>query len=85
MVESSTSLTVVLTTSPSVSNPATELIERVIQSFALVEGLTDCDLIIMCDGVKEIPDDQFDQQKKYRHRKRGWISASRHVLYKQYI
>lgn len=45
-------LTVVLNTSPGVSNPSTRLLEEVLASFALVPGLLSCRLIIVADGYK---------------------------------
>lgn len=53
-------LSIILTTSPTVSNPSTELIENIIESFGLVSSLLTCKLIIVCDGVKELSDDQFE-------------------------
>ena len=45
-------LTIVLVTSPIPSHPSTELIDQVIQSFDLVEGLEACPLIIVADGFQ---------------------------------
>jgi hypothetical protein len=45
-------LTVVITTSAVVSNPATDMIEEVVDSFRNVPGLAACRLIIFCDGYK---------------------------------
>jgi len=45
-----------LTTSPTVSNPTTDLIEKVIDSFNFGVDLIKCELIIVCDGVKEVSD-----------------------------
>ena len=45
-------VTVVLVTSPIVSHPNTELIEKVVDSFKLVQDLPSCNLLIMADGVK---------------------------------
>lgn len=50
----------ILTTSPTVSNPSTALLERVVDTFKLVPSLLSCHLIIVCDGIKEIPDEIFD-------------------------
>mmetsp|Transcript_22019 Transcript_22019/g.61119 ORF Transcript_22019/g.61119 Transcript_22019/m.61119 type:complete len:320 (-) Transcript_22019:369-1328(-) len=45
-------LTVVVTTSPTPSNPSLSLIEYVLSSFACVPGLSACKKIIVCDGCK---------------------------------
>eukprot|EP00123_Amoebidium_parasiticum_P005069 comp16315_c0_seq1/m.14103 comp16315_c0_seq1/g.14103 ORF comp16315_c0_seq1/g.14103 comp16315_c0_seq1/m.14103 type:complete len:287 (-) comp16315_c0_seq1:294-1154(-) len=45
-------LTVLLTTSPVVTNPDTRMIEAVLHSFAHVNQLGTCRLIIVCDGYK---------------------------------
>ncbi|KAJ9459051.1 hypothetical protein DIPPA_06603 [Diplonema papillatum] len=43
-------LTVVMTTSPTVSNPETALLESVLLTFQKAEGLRSCRLVIVCDG-----------------------------------
>jgi hypothetical protein len=53
-------LTIILTTSPVLSNPSTVVLETVVKSFNLVEKLIDCKLIIVCDGVKEISDEELE-------------------------
>lgn len=45
-------LTVLLVTSPIVSHPSTELLDKVVSSFQLVTDLNSCKLIILADGVK---------------------------------
>ena len=45
-------LTVLLVTSPIVSHPSTELLDKVVSSFQLVTDLNSCRLIILGDGVK---------------------------------
>ena len=45
-------LTVVITTSPAKCHPAVEMIRDVIESFSVVDGLSHCDRIVVCDGVK---------------------------------
>jgi hypothetical protein len=42
--------TVIVTTSPTGSNPCTRLIQEVLASLGLVEGLSDCRKIVVCDG-----------------------------------
>ena len=44
--------TVIITTSPVASNPSTQMLEAVVDSFALVPGLTDCPIILVFDGCK---------------------------------
>ncbi|CAJ1418456.1 unnamed protein product [Effrenium voratum] len=48
-------LSVVLVTSPIPSHPSCQLIDEVISSFDLIDGLQDCPLIIVADGVKVGP------------------------------
>ena len=45
-------LTTILVTSPIVSHPSTELMDRVVASFDLVKDLCSCSLLILADGVK---------------------------------
>jgi hypothetical protein len=45
-------LTVLITTSPTPSNPSLKLLEYVIGSFSCVPGLSSCRKIIVCDGCK---------------------------------
>ena len=45
-------LTVLLVTSPIVSHPSTELLDKVVSSFQFVTDLNSCKLIILADGVK---------------------------------
>lgn len=45
-------LSIVVVTSPIALNPDTRLIDAVINSFDLVEGLQECPLVIVADGVK---------------------------------
>ena len=45
-------VTIVLVTSPIVSHPNTELLDKVVDSFQLVQDLSSCNLLIMADGVK---------------------------------
>merc|ERR1719384_290133 len=45
-------LTVLLVTSPIVSHPSTELLDKVVSSFQFVTDLNSCKLIILSDGVK---------------------------------
>jgi hypothetical protein len=46
-------LTVIITTSPVQSNPSTDMFEALMESFDLVPGLTTCNKIIVCDGVRQ--------------------------------
>jgi hypothetical protein len=47
-----TKLTVIVTTSPVPSNPSTHMLQAVVESMALVPGLTSCRKLIVCDGCK---------------------------------
>ena len=49
-------LTIIITTSPIKSHPSTELLDDTIGAFKLVDGLDDCDKIIMCDGYNIVED-----------------------------
>ena len=44
-------LSIVLVTSPIPSNPSTQLLDTVINSFDLIDGLEACRLIIVADGI----------------------------------
>lgn len=68
-------LTVVMTTSPVVSNPETALIEEVAASFKLVEHLASCPKLIMCDGYK------VKEKNKFRS---GQITTERADAYNEY-
>jgi hypothetical protein len=79
-------LTIILTTSYCRSCPNTGLIETVIRSFELVEGLSECKLIVTCDGVKEISDQEYEEGQKYsKGRKKGFLSHSKVKDYREYI
>ena len=45
-------LTVIITTSPVKSNPSTEMIDAVRESFKLIEGLWKCPQIVVADGYR---------------------------------
>jgi len=45
-------VTLIMVTSPILSHPSTELMERVVSSFSLVSSLTSCHMLILADGVK---------------------------------
>ena len=45
-------LSIILVTSPIVSHPSTELIDKVVASFDKVKDLCSCSLLILADGVK---------------------------------
>mmetsp|Transcript_21330 Transcript_21330/g.43797 ORF Transcript_21330/g.43797 Transcript_21330/m.43797 type:complete len:486 (+) Transcript_21330:101-1558(+) len=47
------SLTVLVQTSPLPSHPSSALIEALFRSFSRVDGLNDCNIIIVCDGCEE--------------------------------
>ena len=56
-------LTIIITTSPIKSHPSTELLDDTINAFKLVDGLDDCDKIIMCDGYNIVEDDKIAFKK----------------------
>lgn len=45
-------LTIIVVTSPAPSNPSTDLITQSIESNSLIEGLSECPVIIILDGFK---------------------------------
>jgi hypothetical protein len=71
-------LTVIITTSPTATNPHTKLIEKVLETFELTEGLTKCQTIIVCDGCiidpngrlcskkGRVPQDVADRYSEYK-------------------
>eukprot|EP00271_Cylindrocystis_brebissonii_P013088 TRINITY_DN32670_c0_g1_i1.p1 TRINITY_DN32670_c0_g1~~TRINITY_DN32670_c0_g1_i1.p1 ORF type:complete len:295 (+),score=11.70 TRINITY_DN32670_c0_g1_i1:210-1094(+) len=69
-------LTVVMTTSPVRSNPSTEFLEEVFESFAFVSGLIDCPKLLIFDGYEIYP---------LKSEKRGRISADMEDKYLAYI
>lgn len=68
-------LTVVLVTSPFTSMPSLSIIDYVIQSFALIEGLEQCPVKIVMDGYKVTDEIRT---------KKGRITSEAEVLYQQY-
>ena len=45
-------LTLLMVTSPILSHPSTEMMERVVSSFSLVTSLSSCKMLILADGAK---------------------------------
>merc|ERR1719500_1201809 len=45
-------VTILMVTSPILSHPSTELMERVVSSFSLVSSLSSCQMLLLADGVK---------------------------------
>lgn len=70
-------ITIIVVTSPAPSNPSTELISQSIESCDLVEGLSECPVIIVMDGFKVGP---VDRTKIGRITEE---SAARYELYHQ--
>ena len=68
-------LSIILVTSPIASHPSTELLEKVISSFELVEELSSCRLLIIGDGVK---------RGKFRP-KRGSVTSDMIDNYRTYL
>lgn len=69
-------MTIIVTTSPVQSNPSTEMLERVINSFELVPGLSSCRKVIVCDGTR------ISTKNKYRS---GHVTETGLVAYEAYI
>ena len=70
-------LTIVLITSPIGVHPSTDLVDGVIASFELCDGLPNCPLIIVADGVKV-------NEKKKVIWKQGIINNEIHQRYLGY-
>ena len=68
-------LTIILVTSPVVSHPSSELLEKVVASFDLVEDLSSCSLLILADGVK---------LGKFRPKK-GIVGSDMRDKYEEYL
>ena len=69
-------LTVIITTSPTASNPCTRLIASIVRSLGIVDGLLPCRKIIVCDGYV------CGQKCNY---KRGRITQDAVGAYQQYL
>lgn len=76
MIKVSEELTIVIVTSPSLSNPATSLINTTIGSFELISGLESCNIIIVFDGYKI---------SKKNSMKKGLITMEMKDSYEMYI
>jgi hypothetical protein len=48
-------VTIVITTSPVLSHPSLDLLERTLASFAFVPDVHECKLVIVCDGYRKRP------------------------------
>jgi hypothetical protein len=71
-------VTIVITTSPTRSNPSTKIIETVVESFARVQGLLECNKIIVFDGHFTLDDHKLLY-------KSGRIGTAESHAYSQYI
>eukprot|EP00961_Rhodomonas_salina_P076569 1028132-Rhodomonas_salina.1 len=72
MAELHERLSVVITTSPIRSNPATMMIEELFESFKLCPGLAECPKVVVCDGCNVADKEKYrdgkvteDQAAKY--------------------
>lgn len=68
-------LTIILVTSPILSHPSTEMIEKVVDSFSLISQLSHCRLLLIADGVKT---------GKFRPKK-GQVPPAMLTTYHQYL
>jgi len=68
-------VTIILVTSPILSHPTTELIEKVVESFTLVSWLSTCKLLLVADGAKV---------GKFRP-KRGQVPGEMVLAYTEYL
>ena len=86
MIESESTLsefvTVIITTSPTQSNPETDLLEAVYSTFSKIPGLDQCHLIICCDGYDNV--ENTDCTKHKLGFKRGCINSESAIDYEQY-
>src|SRR3990167_979336 len=71
----SQSLTILIVTSPTPTNPSTSLVDHVLESFTKVPSLSECPKIIICDG--------YILNEKERLKK-GKVSQERAEAYEQY-
>ena len=76
-------LSVILTTSPTQSNPSTTLLEAVLSSFAEVPQLESCRLTIVCDGIDIAAAEESDKKSKLGF-KRGVVTEESSERYAQY-
>eukprot|EP00750_Incisomonas_marina_P014592 INCI17691.5.p1 GENE.INCI17691.5~~INCI17691.5.p1 ORF type:complete len:589 (-),score=79.91 INCI17691.5:69-1835(-) len=76
-------LTIVVTTSPVISNPSTKLIEHLLRSMHEVPGLRDCAVLIMCDGYKVIEDERHRLHGKVTN-KRGRVTPEGAAKYEEF-
>lgn len=72
-------LTVIITTSPVKSHPSTELLDAVRESFNLVDGLCECNQIIVADGYI-VNDDGSPNKEKSGKISRELADAYEHFL-----
>jgi len=72
--EISEKISIILVTSPILVHPSTELLEKVVETFSLVEHLQRCKLLIIADGVKtgkfrpkkgQVPQDLVEKYERY--------------------
>ena len=70
-------LTVIITTSPTQSNPSTKMLERVVASFANVPLLQACQKVIVCDG--------YNVRNSRRSHKGGVILPEEESRYREYV
>ena len=68
-------VTILMVTSPILSHPSTELLERVVSSFSLVSSLSSCQMLLLADGAK---------CGKFRP-KRGMVPADMFTTYNLYL
>ena len=74
------SVTVIITTSPVPSNPSTTMLETVVGSLALVPGLAPCRKLLCCDGYV------VGNTKTHKSaNKRGRVTEERAERYVEYI
>lgn len=76
-IVSSKDLVIIITTSPIQSNPSTQVIDRAIASIKMQPSLKDIEIYIICDGVKNSP----ENISKF---KSGVVSSESLAKYEEY-
>eukprot|EP00933_Yihiella_yeosuensis_P050207 TRINITY_DN47974_c0_g1_i1.p1 TRINITY_DN47974_c0_g1~~TRINITY_DN47974_c0_g1_i1.p1 ORF type:complete len:426 (-),score=71.33 TRINITY_DN47974_c0_g1_i1:37-1314(-) len=70
-------LTVLVFTSPIPSHPSLEMVMTVIESFKFIPGLSECPLLVTCDGAGKVCGEVRP--------KKGFVTAELHQKYNEYV
>lgn len=78
-------LTVLLTTSPVVSNPDTTMIEVVLSTVAQIPGLLKCRFVVVCDGCCVLPAELFKTKARKSSYRGGRVPGEEGLaMYEEY-